>query len=149
MSVEVDQSGKIEQLNTNTVIALANDFSIAVYIPAASKQKLFLKLRQIKLFRDILYPNIFAVLIFMAMKHLKKLPEIMYIDEEYTGKDKLIHYKLMMLIRKFKPKWNGSIRFKRVGKQSPAHKLAWLVHAKKGRINCIKTNDLEILRLLE
>jgi hypothetical protein len=149
MSVEIDQSGKIEQLNTNTIVALANDFSSAIFISTSSKRKLFLRLRKSNTPRNILYPQIFTVLIYLAINKLKSFPSILLIDEEYTGKNKLIKDFLFKLIRKTRPKWNGDIRFKLVGKLSPSHKLAWGLHNKTLKATCSKTNEIEILKYLK
>lgn len=149
MSVEIDQSGKIEQLNTNTVVALANDLSLAILISTSNKRKLFIKLRSSKMPRNVLYPQIFAILIFLALRTLKTIPDILLIDEEYTGKNKIIKDLLLRLILGINPKWNGEIRFKLVGKLSPSHKLAWGLHNKTLKISCLKTNEVEILKYLK
>lgn len=149
MSVEIDQSGKIEQLNTNTVVALSNDFSSAIFISTSCKPRLFFKLRKTKIPRNILYPQIFTILIYLAMNQLKSFPNMLFVDEEYTGKNKLIKDFLLKLIKKTKPKWSGDIRFKLVGKLSPSHKLAWSIHNKTSKFKFIKTNEVEILNYLK
>lgn len=148
MSIEIDQSGKVEQLSTNTVVALANDYSCAILITTSSKRRLFIKLRGSKVPRNVLYPWIFSILIFLALKQLKTFPNTLIIDEEYTGKDKIIKDSLLKLTLKIKPKWNGEIRFKQVGKLSPSHKLAWSVHNKTSKVKFLKTNEIEIMRYL-
>ena len=149
MSVEIDQSGKVEQLDTNTIVALANDFSSAIFISASSKRRLFLRLRSSKVPRNILYPQIFAILIFLALKGLRTFPSILFIDEEYTGKDKIIRDLLLKLIKKARAKWSGEIRFKLVGKQSASHKLAWGLHNKTLKTKYLKTNEIETLKYLK
>jgi hypothetical protein len=149
MSVEIDQSGKIEQLDKNTIVALANDSSSAIFISASSKRKLFFKLRKSKTPRNILYPQIFTILIYLAIHQMNECPNVLLIDEEYTGKNKLIKDMLLTLIKKSKPKWNGDIRFKLVGKLSPSHRLAWGIHTKTLKVSCLKTNEIEILKYLK
>lgn len=149
MSVEIDQSGKIEQLNTNTVVALANNLSSAIFISTSDKRKLFMRLRKSKIPRNILYPQIFAILIYLATHKLKLLPDVLLIDEEYTGKNKLIKEFLIKLITRTRPKWNGDIRFKLIGKLSPAHRLAWGIHNKVIKTGFIKTREIEILEYLK
>jgi len=39
LHIEVDQSGKIEQTNKDTVLALSNEISYAVLIPARVKRE--------------------------------------------------------------------------------------------------------------
>ena len=148
MSVEIDQSGKIEQLSVNTVVALANDCSSAVFISVSSKRKLFIKLKHSKTKRNVLYPTLFTILIFIALKQLKVFPNILLVDEEYTGKDEIIKSLLTKLILKTRPKWDGEIRFVRVGKPSPSHKLAWGIYNKNKKLKYVKIDEIEILKFL-
>ena len=46
MRAEIDQSGKVEHLNTHTVVSLANHVSGSVYLSAAEKIKLIKILRR-------------------------------------------------------------------------------------------------------
>lgn len=148
MAVEVDQSGKIEQLNTTTVIACANDVSSAVFINAAEKRKLFLQLRTSLVPKRDCLAVIFGVLVFL-LRTLEKIPSMIVLDEEYTGKDALVCETLeKLLIRQSKGKWQGIIRVQQVGKHSPAHYLSWDYHrtARKRR-NSIQVIAADILRL--
>lgn len=58
----------------------------------------------------------------------------MKIDEEYTGKNEIIEETLTKLYLRSRRKRIPDIRFVRIGKQSPAHALAWKVHRSKGRL---------------
>lgn len=132
MTVEIDQSGKIEQLDTNTVVAYANGKTNSVRINASEKRKLVKKLRTSLIPRKDLYPIIFTIVTFIVLIELKPFPDVIIVDEEYTGKDTIIKETLLKLIlQNVNKNWKGSIRFKQVGKQSPAHRVAWLHHKQK------------------
>ena len=133
MVVEIDQSGKLEQLDTGTAIAYANGKSDVVWVTAKTKRELINYLRKTLIPIKDSWPILFAVLIY-AM--IEKLPKnvVLRIDEEYTGKEKIISETLEKLLgRKFAKKWEGKVRFGLIGKHSPAHKLSWEVHRKKNR----------------
>ena len=150
MTVEIDQSGKFEQLNTHTVIACANGKNSAIWISASVKRTLIQKLRKSLIPKKDLVPILFAVLVFIALDNLNTLPNTIIIDEEYTGKEAIIGESLRKLLADKSGKgWQGQIRFKQVGKSSPAHKLAWETHrAKKKPVNIKKISEENVLKLL-
>lgn len=150
MTIEVDQSGKFEQLNTHTVIACANGKSNAIWISASVKRSLIQKLRKSLIPRKDLVPILFAVLVFILLDTIDTLPDTIIIDEEYTGKDDIIGESLRkLLVGKSQTKWQGQIRFKQVGKLSPAHKLAWKVHRAKKKPDFVrKILENNVLKLL-
>lgn len=150
MQIEIDQSGKVEQLNTHTIIAGANKESVVIRITVSVKRKLIRQLRKTLVPHKDLIPIVFSVLVFLSLKQLKQLPGVIVIDEEYTGKENIIKETLKKLIAEHaKNRWQGYIRFKRIGKSSPAHKLAWKIHSlkKSARVKNIKETD--ILKLWE
>lgn len=132
MTVEIDQSGKVEQLNTHTVIACANGESNAIWISASVKRSLIQNLRKSLIPRKDLVPILFTVLVFILLDNIDTIPDTIIIDEEYTGKEDIIEESLRKLLAsKSRKRWQGQIRFKQVGKLSPAHKLAWRTHRAK------------------
>lgn len=148
MVVEIDQSGKLEQLDTDTVVAFSNDTSDLVLIKAGTKRKIVQHLRTTLLPHKDLYPILFAIVIFILIKPLNSLV-ILKIDEEYTGKEAVIKETLeKLLIRRFGIKWQGVINFGRIGKHSNAHSLAWKTHRSRKKIGVKKISEKEILELL-
>ena len=131
MILEIDQSGKLEQLNTSTVVAYSNDEHGVVCITAGAKREIVLSLRpRFKGTRD-LFPFLFSVITFILISKISPRT-IIKIDEEYTGKEKIIKNNLEKLLKKKSgSKWNGDIRFGLIGKSSPAHQLAWKTHRQK------------------
>lgn len=147
MFVEVDQSGKFEQLNTHTVVACANGDRVAIFLSAAVKRRLVQKLRRSLVPRRDMVAIVFAVLVFILLADLKKLPDKVLIDEEYTGKDKIIKETIEKLLSKrTKERWKGYIRFGRIGKSSPAHKLAWRLHKIKKKVQVRRIKEQDVLR---
>lgn len=144
--VEIDQSGKVEKLNTSTTVAFSNGTSGAVFISAGAKRIVIQKLRRSSLPSNVIYPLVFATLVFIATKNCGA--SILAIDEEYTGKEKLISETIEKLRFKFGLK-NFVLRFVRIGKLSDAHRLAWSGHRFKGRKTSVeRVTDQEIMKLL-
>ena len=82
MTVEIDQSGKLEQLDTDTVVAFSNDTNGAVYLKAGTKRKIVQYLRTTLIPRKDVYPILFAIVIFLLIPSLDE-KAILIIDEEY------------------------------------------------------------------
>jgi hypothetical protein len=90
---------------------------------------------------DQLMPFLFAVCLYLLVMDLDK-HAVLEIDEEYTGKDKIIGNALVKLLG---GKWRGEVRFKRIGKGSSAHKLAWDTHRsslKKRSVRKLKLDEI-------
>lgn len=147
MIIEVDQSGKIENTNKNTIIAFSNEIFGSILISTKDKreiQKIFRKIGKPKMF---VY-KLFAILTFLLLKkHLKKIDQII-IDEEYPGKSVLIKDYLLREIRKVRPNFSKeNISFRAVGKRSKAHYLAYGVAIGK-KLPDKTVNVKEILRFV-
>lgn len=149
MVFEIDQSGKLEQLNTDTVVAFSNDTNNIVYLKAGTKRNVVRALRNTLIPHKDLYPVFFAMTIFILTEPLDHAA-LLKIDEEYTGKEEVIKETLeKLLLRRFGKKWQGNIIFGRIGKHSPAHQLAWEAHRSKRRANIKRITEAEILELLK
>ncbi|OGC92369.1 hypothetical protein A3D85_00295 [Candidatus Amesbacteria bacterium RIFCSPHIGHO2_02_FULL_47_9] len=141
MVVEVDQSGRLEHLDTDTVIAFANGESGAVLIKVSVKRQIVQSLKRTIIPHDQLMPLLFAVVVSLLVKGLNR-QMILEIDEEYTGKNKFIE---QALIKMLGARWEGEVRFRLIGKESPAHKLAWEVHRsdlKKRGVRKLKLEEI-------
>lgn len=147
MRAEIDQSGKFEDLNTHTVVSLANHSSGSIYMTSSEKIKLVQHLRTTLVNRSDLIVSMFSSFVYiLIIKFGKKISKI-EIDEEYTGREKLIIETVNKLFIRNKVKRNMVISFTRVGKSSPAHKLAWNIHRKKLKNKALVLNCGMILRL--
>ena len=149
MAVEIDQSGKLEQLDTNTVVAFSNKKAGVVYLKAGTKRKIVQYLRTTLILRKDVYPILFAMVIFLLVESLDKNSTLI-IDEEYTGKNEVIKETLeKLLVKRHGKKWQGIIRFDQIGKHSPAHTLAWKTHRQKIKTRIVKITEKAVLKLLE
>ena len=147
MAMEIDQSGKVEQLDTNTVIAFSNTHSGAINCKTTTKIIIYKYLRRSLIPSQDLPAIIFATLVYILISQTKET--VVWIDEEYTGKDKIIRETIEKLFRRNGRRKIPDIRFKQVGKQSEAHHLAWATHRNKKRSLARNVFDIEILKLLE
>jgi hypothetical protein len=125
MILYVDQSIKIENTRTGTVIALSNDSAHTVLIPAAVKRRCQERLRQHGYKGNTIALMLFSAGLFLLVEdHLPQLTRLV-IDTEYPGHDDDIRVMLLQMIRPHRPKFEASsIVFLPVSKQTRAHKAA-------------------------
>ncbi len=122
--VEVDQSGKIGDTTVATVLAFANGIEQAILIPAKDKRICIQRLRR-RGYGARLYYLLFATALFFLLRdHVEELDHVT-IDEEYRGKEGIILGHLLNLLRR-SDKYVEADRFsfRRIGKKSPAHRVA-------------------------
>ena len=149
MRVEIDQSGKLEQLNTPTIVAYANGKSGATRLTAAAKRRILHQLRRSLVPEKEVEAIWFAVVIFLLVKDLPQTATLV-IDQEYTGKEKIVEQSLTKLLQQQSSgRWRGSIRFQRIGKHSPAHRLAWRARRGLSNIEVTKLSEDEVLKFLK
>lgn len=131
MKIEIDQSGKIENTNKDTVIAFSNSISSSILIKAKNKREIQNAFRQAGK-RMVFVYRLFAILIFILIKkHIPKIQQII-IDTEYPGKSSIIKNFLLQEIRKIAPSFRkDNIMFMQIGKKSRAHYLAYGVESNK------------------
>ncbi|MDO8514970.1 MAG: hypothetical protein Q7S14_00585 [bacterium] len=118
MTIEIDQSGKIEHSQVATVIAFTNGKQKSVKINSPDKQMLIKIAREMDFPKQIYIFKIFTAMIFILVKD-ENIFEIK-IDEEYPGQGPVIKNILLNLYAKSKIK-PPSIKFVLVGKESKAH----------------------------
>lgn len=122
MSYQVDQSGKIEQTNKNTVICLSNSTHATIILKAKDKRELQV------IYRAAGKPRVFPVQVFSALTYLliekAGIKEgVVYIDKEYPGHEDIIKsYVTQLITKRGKNKMDAeNTRFTLVGKTSNAH----------------------------
>ena len=121
MSLQIDQSGKIEDTAKDTVIAFSNSTSESVYVSKKIKrqiQEYFRKIGKPELFVD----KTFAIVIYFLICNFKSVQKIT-IDLEYPGRDKFIKNLIIDLL-KVNKKIVHDINFARIGNKPKAHYAA-------------------------
>lgn len=124
---EVDLSGKVENVEEPTVLALANGLKFSIYLSGQTKKEVLDELRRRNPSRSPtkIHIQIFATLLFILLRdHILQLQSVL-IDSEYQGHEVLIKEHLFNLFHKqgimVEP---ASINILKLNKQSPAHNLA-------------------------
>ena len=146
MHIEVDQSGKIEQLNKDTYIAFSDFEHYCIKLPKGIKQELFYLYRT-KISQIV--PKLFAICTYYCIKdHLEK-KELIIIDIEYIGWEAFIKRELVHIVKSTYPDFDKDIfRFGLITKNSNAHKLAFRAYRKEQRPDKTLTKQ-EILKWLK
>ena len=144
-NVEVDQSGKIERTQEDTVLAFANGHKYAIRIPGVVKRRALHFLRDRRRPVDskkAIYNRMFAAALFLLLKdHLDRL-EYIIVDVEYWGGEADILRILLPMIWRLDPYYSSTrISFRQIGKGSPAHDRAWAVHAGMERADRVITDE--------
>lgn len=146
MRIEVDQSGKIEQLNRDTYIAFSDDEQYCIKLPKEIKQQIVYeyknKVKQI-------ISKLFAICIFYCVKEYVRKKELITVDLEYSGWEAFIKRDLVSLIKSKYPDFDKDIiRFGIITKESKAHKLAFKTFKSVEKPNKILTKK-DILKWLK
>lgn len=137
--IEVDQSGKIEQLNKDSVIAFSNRNQYSVLIPKKVKQEAY-QLYKGKV-KNLRY-RLFSIGIYFCLRDYIPKKELVTICCEYKGKENLIKSFLLDYFRIDYPSIDSKfIRFGIIGKKSNAHAVAIDVY--RGNRKSNKTLSLE------
>lgn len=123
MRIEVDQSGKIEQTEMDTVVAFRNDEQYSVLLKKKIKVEILTDYRN--KYKDIHY-RLFAILIFYCIRSYLHKIQLIIIDIEYERREEDIKRNLLRIIWKNHSHFDKKIiNFSRIGKKSNAHKLAY------------------------
>ncbi|MBM4466854.1 MAG: hypothetical protein FJ014_15100 [Chloroflexi bacterium] len=126
--VQIDQSGKMNSLARDTVLAFSNDTQHVIRIPAAVKRNLVQHFRQKGKSKTRAVMLLFSAALFLLLRDsLERIDQIV-IDVEYEGYEDEIKGWLLSRIHQVDPGFDKArVRFQRVGKKSPAHQRALAV----------------------
>ena len=142
MRIEIDQSGKIEDTSRKTVLAYADskNKTKSVLISARTKRKIQEIYRTMGKSKLFIYST-FSILLFFLTKENKK-SDLIIVDLEYPGKDKIILDMLNQIREKYKL-LELNVRFARIGNKPKAHYVANGVFNNKKKADVILgTNDI-------
>lgn len=134
----IDQSGRVEETNKTTIVALADKneaFTVALH-PGDKKllQTIFRKNGKPKVFPIV----VFADLVFIAMLKSKNFPRELIIDMEYPGHENTIKNIIRTLCARYRKEF-PEIYFANIGKKDPAHISAWETYKKRKTPNVVVT----------
>ncbi len=145
MKIEVDQSGKIEQTDMDTIIAFSNSHQYAVLLTKDAKRTLIKNYRKEK--QIIL--KLFVACVYYTIKDYVHQAELIIIDNEYDGKQNYIKSLLLDFIRKdYRDFDKKLIRIAHITKKSKAHEVA--ANVKRGFAKPQKTlSEKDIEKLIQ
>jgi len=127
--VEVDQSVKIEQTQGGTVLAFSDDVERAILVTAEVKRVCQQELRARGVKPGMIALRMFAAGLLLLLEGQMEGIGSVTIDTEYEGKEGEIKGLLLRFILEWIPTFSKeAIIFRRVGRQSRAHILAWGIH---------------------
>lgn len=142
---QIDQSGKIEQTERNTVIALVNRTEFAAILKKAEKrelQRVFKTLNMQRFFPTLTFSALIALIL-----HNVSLKNKVTIDKEYFGHEQFIEKHVIVYLEFLGTKMLPTISFGHVGKLSNAHQYAYQVAVGKKKANLVVTKE-QILKIL-
>jgi len=152
MTIEVDQSNKVERTNRDTVLASSSDCRRAIVLPSRVKQQLISQAKAQRGSNKTAYLKVFAICVFILLEpclsELAKKGTQIVIDTEYPGHEATIKGVLLRCIRKAGYDFRSEqIYFEAVGKGSGAHHLA--LQVSRGQVAPdYRVSYEEIVRLL-
>lgn len=145
MSLQIDQSGKIEDTAKDTVIAYSNGNQYSIVIPRKVKRRVQELFRLVGLPQLFVY-RLFSIGVYFVIRDLKIITKI-EIDTEYQGKDLIIKEMILdLLLEKNKP--SHDLFFTRIGNKPKVHYVANNVLNKKQKAGKVLTYE-EIFKILK
>jgi len=148
LHIEVDQSGKIEKMNVDTVLAFSDGKSAAVLIPAEVKRVCLQALRRGDRRKTAIVFRIFAAGLFLLLEDVLEEVTLVTIDQEYPGWEGDIKGVFLRLVwASGKRLEKERIVFHQVGRKSAAHFKAYGVYKGFQKADRILTAE-EILALI-
>jgi hypothetical protein len=124
--VEVDQSGRTDVLTVDTVLALSDDLQRAILIPKFAKRECWARLRAREMRKALVGIRLFSASLVLLLEECVDSLASITIDLEYVGWEGEIKRHVLRKLRERGHKIEkDQIVFRQIGKESPAHKLAW------------------------
>jgi len=122
LDIEVDQSGKIERMRTDTILAFSDGKSGSVRIPAEVKRECLQALRLEGREKTSVVLRLFATGLFLLLRDVLDEVSRVSIDQEYPGHEADIKGMLLRLVHQNGQELDkGQVIFRHIGKYSAAH----------------------------
>jgi hypothetical protein len=124
--IEVDQSGRTDQLTVDTVLAFSDAIQAAILIPKAVKRACYHHLKAQGVRKHRIGVKLLTAGLVLLLRDYVTTLEMITIDREYTGgAEGDIKGELLQHLRRQVPDLHSDqITFQEIGKKSAAHKLA-------------------------
>lgn len=151
MRIEIDQSVRIDNTQKDTILAFSNRINKSVRIPVKVKRKCLKILRDRGIAPKNIYLKLFAAGLFILIRnHINQISTLV-IDTEFSDRQSQQFIK-MTLFKKLQSTDSrimlDDITFRRIGKESEAHKKAYNTH--KGKVIAdYKVKTKELLELVQ
>ncbi len=126
--IEVDQSGRTDRLNEDTVVAFSDGIQSSILLTAAVKRACYWRLRERKMSKKLAVVRMFAAGLVILLQDKGNSLESICIDLEFPGWESDI---LPHLLRRLTWLRQDRIYFAQIGKESRAHDLAWNTYRRK------------------
>src|SRR5215204_2088087 len=97
--IEVDQSGRVEDTNRDTILAFADGITYSILISSTVKQHCIQDLRRRYHKLQDPYLKMFIVGLFILLRNFVGKLDIVIIDKEFLGKDGVIRGMLLNYLR--------------------------------------------------
>lgn len=97
--IEIDQSGRTDRLNEDTVVAFSDGIQSSILLTAAVKRVCYFKLRERKMSKKVAVVTLFAAGLVILLQGRGKEMETICIDMEYPGWEGEILQQLLRRLR--------------------------------------------------
>ena len=123
---EIDQSGRTDVLTIDTALALADGVKRTILIPKSVKHRCYAQLRDRGMRKALIGIRLFSAGVVLLLEDSADSLHTVTIDIEYVGwEGEIKRHVLQRLYSRGFDVGPDQIVFRKIGKKSPAHDLAW------------------------
>ena len=134
MHIKIDQSGKIEVLTVDTVLAFSNEITATLLVPAAAKRETYQALKSRGVKPKMIGIRMFAAGLFLLLRDYLAVIDTVTVDVEFEGWEGEIRSLLLGHIRQQAPNFpKECIIFRHVGRKDRCHTIALATYRSKRR----------------
>ena len=134
MHIKIDQSGKIEVLTVDTVLAFSNEITATLLVPAAAKRETYQALKSRGVKPKMIGIRMFAAGLFLLLRDYLAVIDTVTVDVEFEGWEGEIRSLLLGHIRQQAPNFpKECIIFRHMGRIDATPLLSQPTGASEGR----------------